>query len=185
MWLAAGFLMAWIERQTAYSAQRHFDEDAAVMVMLKTIGPTAGRALLTHQVSEQNRELSERWEYAQLLLGFFFFAFLLLWTREGKASLALTLFMLALVVAQRFLLTPEAVTLGRSLDFAVKGGPAGDRARLGLVQNVYLAVEIIKWATGVVLAVLLIFRKHRRAPSRYTRQEINVVDEPYHGHVDR
>jgi hypothetical protein len=185
MWLAGGFLVTWIESQSAYSAQHHFDEDAAVMVMLKTIGPTAGRALLMHQVWEQNRELSERWEYAQLVLGFFFFAFLLLGTRERKASLALALFMLLLVVAQRFLLTPEAATLGRSLDFAVKGGPAGDRARLGLVQNVYLAVEIINWATGGVLAVLLIFRRHRRANSRYTRQEINLVNEANHGHVDR
>jgi len=185
MWLAGGFLVAWIESQSVGSARRLFEEDAAVIIMLKTIGPTAGRALLLHQVSEQNRELAVRWEYAQLLLGLFFFAFLLLGTREGKGPLALALFMLLLVIGQRFLLTPEAVTLGRSLDFAVKSGAAGDRTRLTLVQSVYLAVEIVKWAAGILLAVLLIFHKHRRSMSGYTRQEINKVNESNHGHVDR
>jgi hypothetical protein len=185
MWLAGGFLVTWIESQSVDSGRRLFDEDAAVIIMLKTIGPNAGRALMMHQVREQNREISVEWEYAQLLLGLFFFAFLLLGTREGKGPLALALFMLLLVVAQRFLLTPEAITLGRSLDFAVKDGAAGDRARLGLVQSVYLAVEIVKWAAGLLLAYLLIFQKHRRSMSRYARQEIDMVNEANHRHIDR
>jgi hypothetical protein len=94
--------------------------------------------------------------------------------------------MLLLVAAQRFLLTPEQVTLGRSLDFAVKGGPAGDRARLALVQSVSLVVELLKWAAGIVLAVLLIIRKQRRSSrSRYSRQEIDMVDKTDHRHIDR
>jgi hypothetical protein len=170
--------------QSFNSADRLFDEDPAVMVMLKTIGPTAGRAVLRHQVSEQNRGLSETWEYTQVFLGLFFFAFLLLGTREGKFSLGLALLMLLLVLAQRFLLTPELIYLGRPLDFAVKGGPAADRARFVLVQSVYIAAELAKWAAGILLAVMLIFRKSRRPALGYTRQEINMVDEANHGHVD-
>jgi len=185
MWLAGGFLMAWITSQDFNSADRLFDEDPAVMLMLKTIGPTAGRAVLRHQVAEQNRELYETWEYVQLFTGLFFFFFLLLGTREGKVALGLALLLLLLVVAQRFVITPELNYLGRPLDFAIKGGPAPDRARFMLVRGAYIAVEVLKGAAGLVLATVLVFRKSRRASSGYTRQEINMVDEPNHGHVDR
>lgn len=185
MWLAGGFLMAWVTSQDFKSADRLFDEDPAVMVMLKTIGPTAGRAVLRHQVAEWNRELYETWEYAQVFIGLFFFFFLLLGTREGRFPLALALLLLLFVLAQRFWMGPELNYLGRPLDFAVKGGPAGDRARFQLVQGVYIGAELLKWAMGLVLAAMLIFRKSRRAPSGYARQEINMVDEPNHGHVDR
>jgi hypothetical protein len=185
MWLAGGFVIAWITTQDFNSADRLFDEDPAVMVMLKTIGPTAGRAVLRHQVAEQNRELVETWEYVQMFVALFFFFFLLLGTREGIFPLALALLLLLLVLGQRLWLTPEMNYLGRPLDFAAKGGPAGDRARFYLVQSVYIGAELLKWAAGLVLAVMLIFRKSKRAASGYTRQEINLVDEPDHGHVDR
>ena len=185
MWLAGGFLMAWVTTQDFNSADRLFDEDPAVMVMLKTIGPTAGRAVLRHQVAEWNRELYEAWEYTQVFVGLFFFFFLLLGTREGKFPLGLAMLLLLLALAQRFWLGPELNYLGRPLDFAAKGGPPGDHARFLLVQGVYIGVELFKWAAGLVLAAMLIFRKSRRAPSGYTRHEINVVDEPNHGHVDR
>jgi hypothetical protein len=185
MWLAGGFLTAWVRSQSISSAERLFDEDPAVMVMLKTIGPTAGRALLRHQVAEQNRQLLENWEYAQIFIGIFFFAFLLLGTREGKVPLALALLMLLLVLAQRFALTPELIYRGRPLDFAAKGGPVGDRARYTLVESSYLGVELVKWAAGLVLAVMFIFRRQRRAGLGYTRQEINLIDKADNGHVNR
>jgi len=184
MWLGGGFLVAWMTTQSVRSAERLFDEDASVIVLLKTIGPTAGRAVLRHQVAEQNRDLVETWEYTQVLMGVFFFAFLLLGTPEGKFSLALALLMLLLVIAQRFLLTPELISLGRPLDFAVKGGPASDQARFVLVQSIYIVLELLKWAAGILLAVMLVFQKSRRRGSGYPRQEINMIDKANHGHID-
>jgi hypothetical protein len=184
MWLAGGVVIAWVSSQSFQSAERLFDEDAAVMVMLKTIGPTAGRALLLHQVAEQNRELVENWEYAEVFIAIFFFAFLLLGTREGKFPLGIALFMLLLALSQRFLLTPETNYLGRPLDFAAHGGSPGDRARLALVQNVSLGVEWVKWAAGILLAGMLCFRRQRRTISGYARQEIDMINKADHGHVD-
>jgi hypothetical protein len=185
IWLSGSFVIAWVVIRSRNSADRLFDEDPAVMVLLKTIGPTAGRALLRHQVSEQNRELVESWEYVQIFLGLFFFFFLLLGTREGKFALALSLLMLLLVLAQRLLFTPELIYLGRPLDFAIQDSASADRARFTLVQSVYIAVELAKWTAGVVLAAMLILRMSRRPSSGYARQEINMVDEPDHRHVDR
>jgi hypothetical protein len=184
MWLAGGFLLAWVTTQSVRSAERLFEEDAAVIVMLKTIGPTAGRALLRHQVLEQNREFIENWEYAQVFLSIFFFAFLLLGTREGKFSLALSALMVLLVLAQRFFLTPEMLYLGRPLDFALQGGSASDQARLSLVESVYIGVELVKWAAGLLLAVLLVFHKTRHTSLGHARQELNLVDKADHGHID-
>lgn len=185
MWLAGGFLMTWVTWQSISSAERLFDEDPAVMVMLKTIGPTAGRALLRHQVAEQNRKLLENWEYAEIFIAIFFFAFLLLGTREGKLALGLALLMLLLVLVQRLVLTPELIFRGRPLDFAARGGPAIDRARFTLVESISLGAELVKWAAGLALAAMLVFRRQRRTSSRYIRQEINVVDKADNGHVDR
>ena len=177
--------MFWVTTQDFNYADRMFDEDPAVMVMLKTIGPTAGRAVLRHQVAELNRELYETWEFAQLAIGTFFFLFLLMATREGKFAIGLALLLVLLVAAQRFWLTPELNYRGRPLDFAVKGGPAGDRARFLMVRGIYIGMELFKWAVGLVLAAMLVFRKSRRARSGYTRQELNMVDEANHGHIDR
>ena len=177
--------MAWVTSQSISSAERLFDEDPAVMVMLKTIGPTAGRALLRHQVAEENRHLAENWEYAQVFIGIFFFAFLLLGTREGKLPLGLALLMLLLVLAQCLVLTPELIFRGRPLDFAVKGGPAADRARFTLVQSAYFGVDWVKWAAGAALAAMLVFRRQRRASLGYVRQEVNMVNKADNGHVDR
>lgn len=177
--------MLWVTAQSASSVERHFEEDASVIVLLKTIGPTAGRALLRHQAMEENRDLVEMWEYAQIFWGVFFFAFLLLGTREGKFPLALALLMLLLVILQRFLLTPELNALGRPLDFAAKGGAAKDQGRYVLVQSISIGLELLKWAAGILLAGMLIFQKPRRRRSGYARQEVDFVDKANHGHIDR
>jgi hypothetical protein len=186
MWLAGGFMVFWITSRNAGSADHLLSDDPAVIVMVRSLGSSTGRALLRHQGSELNRELTEDWETAQLFIAIFFFAFLLLGTRERKSSLALAFFMLLLLLPQRFYLTPQLAALTRPMDFAPDGTAAAGNARLNMLNLIYTGTELMKWTAGLVLASILIFQKTRRSyPSGYPGKELNLVDKPNHRHVDR
>jgi hypothetical protein len=186
MWLAGGFFMAWVATENFRTADRLLSaNDPAAMVRLKELGPGEGRALVRHQVAEQNRDLFETWEFAQLFLGIFFLLFLLLGTAENKFSLGLAALMLLLVLPQRFWLTPAMDSLGRAMDFAPNGGSPGDHARFLVQHGSYIGIELLKWAAGVLLASILISRTIKRPGSGNARQQLNLIDKPNHGHIDR
>jgi len=167
IWLTGGIFMAWVATENFRSADGLLSaSDPAAMLRLRALGPGEGRALVRHQVAGQNRDLFETWEYAQLFLGIFLFLLLLLATNEGKLSLGLALLMLVVVLPQRFWLTPAMDSLGRPLDFALDGGPPGAHTHFLALHSSYLGMELVKWAAGIVLASMLIFRKTRRSGSR-------------------
>jgi hypothetical protein len=186
MWLAGGFFAAWMATENFRSADRLLSaNDPAAMVRLRVLGPGEGRALVRHQVAEQNRDLFETWEFAQLFLGISFFLFLLLGTAEGKFCLGLSALMVLLVLPQRCWLTPTMDFLGRAMDFAPNGGSPADHVRFLVLHGSYITLELLKWAAGILLAAILISRKNRRSRSGNSRQQINLVNKPDHGHIDR
>jgi hypothetical protein len=186
MWLAGGFLMAWMASENFRSADRLLTvSDPAAMVRLRALDPGQGRALLRHQVAEQNRDLFETWEFAQFFLGIFFLLLLLLGTSEGKFPLALAAFMLLLVLPQRLWLTPAMDSLGTAMDFAPGGGSRGEHARFLILHGSYIGIELVKWAAGIVLALILITGKRRRSHSRHSREKVDLVDKPNYRHIDR
>jgi hypothetical protein len=167
MWLAGGFFMAWVATENFHSADRLLTaSDPAAMVRLRDLGPGEGRALLRHQVAEQNRDLFETWEFVQLLLGMFFCLFLLLATPEGRDPLGLASFMLLLVLPQRLWLTPVMESLGRTMDFAPNGGSPAAHTRFLVLHGLYVGIELLKWAVGILVGVFLIIRKRKRSGFR-------------------
>lgn len=187
LWLGGALLVAWVASQNFRTGDRLLTtDDPEAMLRLKAVGDAAeGRALIRHAASEENRDLLETWEYAQLFLGLFFFAFLLLGTGEGKISLAMALLMVLIVVIQRFALTPYITGLGRTLDFARNGGPHGEQARFSVLHGIYIGLELAKWAAAALLASILVLQRSRRSGSGHTRKQVNVVDKANHGHIDR
>jgi len=184
MWLAGGFFMAWMATENFLAADRILNQgNPAAIARLNAIGLAEGQALLRYQVSEQNRFYFESWEIIQIFLGGFFFSFLLLATREGKATLGLALFMLMLLAAQRFVLTPEITALGRTMDFMPPAQVAGEHAKFLVLHTAYVAVELAKWGLGLLLAVVLIMQGDRR--SRHVRQEVNPIDKANYRHINR
>jgi hypothetical protein len=127
--------------------------------------------------------LLEDWGWAQIALGGFLLLFLLLATDERQRSLALALFMLALSAGQRLLLTPEMAAWGRALDYAPAGAQIVERTSLLTIENIYLGMEALKWAAGLLLAGRLTLRPHGR--SGRVRRQVDMVDEPNHGYIDR
>jgi hypothetical protein len=123
------------------------------------------------------------WETVQVVLGAVFFFFLLFGTTEGKISLVLALVLVVLVLAQRFVLTPELQAIGKLLDFASPVAMLGERAKFRVVHTSYVVVELGKWAIQLVLAAMLIARG--RARSGNAGQQFNVVDKANHRHINR
>lgn len=182
-WLAAGVSMAWLVLDRPASVERALRRpNPAVRLAIREIGPERARQLLEYQAAEQVRTGMEIWHTAGVLLGVFLFLFLLFATGEDKISLLLALLMLATAVAQRVLVTPELVSLGRSLDF-VSSPPAAELSHQGALGVVYASTELGNLALGALLAVRLILRRrHRSADARI---ELDGVDKRDHRHIDR
>jgi hypothetical protein len=179
IWLGCELLLGWVAMANAQSANRTLQAIHAPPATLALgLGPT-----LRYQAAEQTRGLLEDWGWAQIALGGFLLLFLLLATDERQRSLALALFMLALSAGQRLLLTPEMAAWGRALDYAPAGAQIVERTSLLTIENIYLGMEALKWAAGLLLAGRLTLRTHGR--SGRVRRQVDMVDEPNHGYIDR
>ena len=179
IWLGCELSLAWVALANSWSADRAL---APVSAAAHSVQSGLGLAL-RHQVVEQTRGLLEDWGVARIALGGFLLLFLVFFTEARQSVLALAIFMLALSLGERIFLTPEMVTLGRTLDFVAAGVPMAERSRLSIFENVYLSVEALKWIAGLALAWQLMRRPRTR--SGHVRGQVDTVDKTNRGHVDR
>jgi hypothetical protein len=183
LWMGGGLLMAWVAAESLGSVDRLLARPHPVATaQFKALGRADARLLLRYQVSEQNRWYWETWEAVQIILGTFFFLFLLFATKEKKFPLLLVLSMIAGVLVQRFMLTPEMISLGRMIDFVPPDAPSGDRTQFWVLHSWYWGVELVKCVLGLTLAARLI--PHRSGRSGNVRQQFNMVDKANHRHVN-
>jgi hypothetical protein len=184
LWLGGGVFLFVLSRDSRLGAGRVLDEaNPTVMLRVKTLGREDARLLFNHAVAEQVRHATELWEIGQIFLGALFFFFLLFGTREGKLPLGLALLILAIVIAQRFLLTPEVSALGRITDFVPGAARSGYRVRLIVLQGAYWAFEFGKWGVQTLLCAVLVFSGRR--PSGNAGQDFDLIDKANYRHIDR
>jgi hypothetical protein len=186
MWLAGGILMTWVSHENTHAAERLLVQaDPAATLRMKVLGFSETSLLVRYEAAELTRNEVEVWEDVQLLLGTFFFLFLLFGTAEGKFPLAVGLVLLLCVIGQRYFISPVIVSYGRVTDFADAAASSGYRAKLLVMQGGYLAIEITKSVGMVVLAGLLIARGRKRKSSSNSWNQFNVVDKTDDRHIDR
>ena len=184
LWLGVGLLMAWIAIETFRSVDRLLVAPGPVVaIQIKALGPGGARALLRYQAAEQNRSFFEQWEICQLILSVGFFSFLLFGSNEGKFSLLLLLIMFLIVAAQRFFMTPELSSLGRTFDFIPADVPSVERNRFWMLHSMYTGSEVLKFGLGLVLGARLIFHRERR--SMDAGHQFDMIDKPNHRHINR
>ena len=176
--------MAWIAGVSFRSADRLLNDPYAAGPLVRTLGAANARVLLRFHAAEQNRYYFESWETAQLFLGSAFFVYLLLGTSERKAPLLLVLLMTVIVFAQRLLLTPNMAAMARDIEFAPLNDLVSGTKRFWTLHNAYFGAEMVKWALGIALAVKIILQR-RRGRSPQSRDQLDMVDKPNYGHVDR
>src|SRR5262245_13778095 len=175
-WIAGSLFMVLVATQNFRSVDRLLAAPGSAVEQVEKIGRDQARVFLRYQVSEQNRFYFETWEKIQLALAVALIAAML---RQSRAGLILAALMFALVLVERFYLTPEIVRLGRLIDFVPQAAPAPERDLFWRFHGAYSTVELLKLALGFFLSGSLIIRRNRIAG------QVDVVDKADHRHINR
>jgi hypothetical protein len=163
LWLGGGLFMDMVVTQNFRSVDRLLAQPApAAAQQLDKLGPAAARALLRHQVSEQNRWFFETWGMIATGMGVLLLVILLFGSTEKNFSLLVALLMLLIAILQRFALTPQMVFLGRLIDWIPVDQASSERSRFWLLHNAYVGLELLNWALGILLTVKLLLRGRKR-----------------------
>jgi hypothetical protein len=184
MWLAAGITVAWLERADFQTIQDVLSQpDPAVAERVKALGAHEAYLLMGHVASEQRQRTIRSWEDVQLVLGLGFFFFLLFGTREGKLPLAMALLLVGMVLLERFLLMPEALSLARIASFATGRAASAEAIRRMVLSSTHEGFEIVKWLVEAALAAVLVLRRNHRSGD--AGDQFHMVDKSDYGHVNR
>jgi hypothetical protein len=158
-WIAGSLFMIMVATQNFRSVDRLLAEPRTAAPIVEQLGRQQARTFLRYQVSEQNRWYFETWEKIQLGLGAVLVA--IAWTklREPRIFAPLVTLMFALLLAERFYITPEIVRLGRLIDFVPQAASSPERDTFWRFHGAYSAVELVKLAIGTFLSGRLMFGK--------------------------
>jgi hypothetical protein len=87
------------------------------------------------------------------------------------------------VLLERFLLTPEALSLARIASFATGRASSGEAIRRMVLSSTHEGFEIVKWMVEAALAAVLVLRRNQRSGD--SGDQLDVIDKPDYGHVNR
>jgi predicted lysophospholipase L1 biosynthesis ABC-type transport system permease subunit len=159
-WLAGSLFMILVATQNFRSVDRLLAAPAGLGPRIDKMGRAEARTFLRYQVSEQNRWYFETWEKAQLVLGAVLLAALWTGLRDRKIFGVIAAAMFALLLLERFYLTPEIIRLGRLIDFVPQEASSQERDTFWRFHGAYSAVELIKLALGFFLSVRIGFGRN-------------------------
>ena len=148
--------MIMVATQNFRSVDRLLAAPASGAAQVEIMGHDAARTFLRYQVSEQNRWYFETWEKIQLGLGILAIAAA---SRTSKTLGALAAVMFALLLAERFYITPEIIRLGRLIDFVPQAAQAPERDTFWKFHGAYSGIELTKLALAFFLSARLIFKR--------------------------
>jgi hypothetical protein len=147
----------------------------------KLDGETA-RIFLRHLAAEQNRRYFDRWESVQLALAVALLVTLFFGVSANKWVMAACSLMLLLVIVQHWLITPELVLAGKSIEFLSPDEFSLQRVRFQSYHRMYSALEIVKMALAAGLSVRLLLHRSRR---RQFREQVDPIHHADHSGVNR
>jgi hypothetical protein len=166
-WIAGSICMSVVATENFYTIDRLLASRAnpALAAAADRLGAVEARDLLRYLSSELNRLYFQLWNGAQLVLGL-----LALWLIAGSAKKVKwgIIAMLATVVLMLVYLTPQIVTLGRSLDFVPREPAPPGMSRFWILHAAYTSLEMLKLAAAVVVAALLVREHAEHLPSAST-----------------
>jgi Domain of unknown function (DUF4149) len=151
MWFAAGRSFATVERVLQ-------SQNPKFARITKPLSPAETRELLRNLASEINRTFFAAYGVAQVVLGFALLLFLLRQTPRDNTAFIITGTMLTIVLVLTLVITPQIVTLGRSLDFVPRNPPPPELGRFGLLHAAYTGLDGLKLLAGLGMLVRWIVR---------------------------
>jgi hypothetical protein len=161
MWIMGSICMSVVATENFYTIDRLLETSPNVEFhrSVQQLGHAPARDLLRYLSSELNRLYFQAWNVAQLVLGGL--AWWLLAT--SRASLAMqnmqrrralwgVAAMLGVVVLMLGYLTPQIVSLGRSLDFVPRDPAPPGMQKFWILHAAYTSLEMVKLLTGLMVA---------------------------------
>jgi len=157
-WIMGSICMSVVATENFYTIDRLLDTSTNVEFhgAVQKLGHAPARDLLRYLSSELNRLYFQTWNVAQLVLGV-----LVLWlvgrspTRPEpprRRALWGVAVMLGIVVVMLAYLTPQIVSLGRSLDFVPRDPAPPGMQKFWILHAAYTSLEMLKLLTGLMVA---------------------------------
>jgi len=186
VWLGTMLLVALLAADNFNSPARALrSPNGRVLAEVKRIGEPQARAFLRFHAASINRDLFERYGYAEIALGAALFLLLLFATSGNRLILFLSSVMLLLQLVLQFAIIPQMGGLSRGLDLAGAAEMLPERRSFSGYHAAYAVLGSLKLLIGIALAVRLVAGgKRSRLRNDRVRHQLDVVDHPDHRHVD-
>lgn len=125
------------------------------------LGRDSVRFLLRRNAGEENARIFEVWEWTQIGIGAIFFGLLLAGEKPPASALVMVPLMLLIVIAQRFFLTPQVISLGRQMDDLPTAALSNNSivSQFWTFHGVYSGLEILKLLLGIGVGARLVIRR--------------------------
>ena len=156
-WLAGTVLVSVVAAQNFYTIDRLLagSTNSTFSSVVAELGQPQARDVLRYLASELNRLYFQLWNIIQLALGL-----LVLWL-IGRAPSATKVRwgiagMLGLVGLMMVWLTPEIISVGRSLDFVPRDPSPPALQRFWILHGAYTVLEGFKLVTGVIVTAWMV-----------------------------
>ncbi len=151
LWLGGSLAMWFVATQNFRTVDRILGQPTPQAgPVLRTLPAETPRPLLRHLSSELNRFYFRAWGWAQLVLGAALAALLTVAGRRSDALLAAAMVLLVAVLLA--VITPQIITLGRTLDFVPRNPPPPEMSTFWKLHAAFTVLDGLKVLTGLVLA---------------------------------
>ncbi len=151
-WTAGSLGMAWIATQNFRMVDRLLTSPRPELSRaLASLPPTEARTVLRHLASEMNRRYFRLWGFLQLSLALVLVTVAATAEPRDRWSILGLLTMLLLTLVLTFLLQPEIVSLGRSLDFLPRDPVPPSLRRFWTLHFLYTVLDGVKLLLGLIL----------------------------------
>ncbi len=153
-WLAATFLMWFVAAGSFSTVDRVLRaSDSRFNESTRSMSRDQTRSVLRYLASEINRNCFRAYGWSQVVLGALLLFLLLRQTPRDATALVITAALLGLVLALTLIVTPEIVSLGRSLDFVPRDPAPPGMARFRMLHATFTALDGVKFMAGLALLV--------------------------------
>jgi hypothetical protein len=159
-WIAGSICSSVVATENFYTIDRLLAgmPNQAFAKAVQQLGQPQARDLLRYLSSELNRLYFQLWNVAQIALGA-----LTLWLIASRAgdprmrrATRTVVAMLAIVAVMLAYLTPQIVSIGRSLDFVPRDPAPPAMQTFWVLHAAYTSLEMLKLAAGCLVAFWLV-----------------------------
>lgn len=144
MWFAATRSFRTVNRVLG-SPRPEFDQ------AIRPLGQDEARMVLRHLASEINRSYFGAYGWAQVVLGLLLLGLTLWPARRNTVSVTLAGLMVVLALVLTFIIQPQIVALGRTIDFLPRHPPPAVMPRFWKLHGAFTALDGTKLLAGLVL----------------------------------